>query len=360
MTKQFKVCRIPGDGIGPDVMQACMNALEPLDLPIKYIDAEAGWSSWEKHRTTVPTDTWEVLKATDCCLFSAITSKRNVSGFKSAIVWIRQDMGLYSNLRPVKHYPGVPTSVKEELVRGMNISVCRENVEGLYAGVEYAPPLPQDLMGLLPPGKYPADQTAVSFRIFTVAGCERILRFAFSLAKKQKRQKVTVVDKPNVIRETGNMFIQAAERIHLEYPNIDMEIINVDDMGRRLVRQPTAYEVIAITNTFGDIISDIGAELMGGLGIAPSGSYGDNYALFEPIHGSAPKYAGKNVVNPIAQILSAKMMLEFLELHHEATVVENAVKTVIQERKVLTYDLGGKASTTEVAKEIQRIISETQ
>jgi 3-isopropylmalate dehydrogenase len=242
----------------------------------------------------------------------------------------------------------------------MNISVCRENVEGLYAGVEYAPPLPQDLMGLLPPGKYPADQTAVSFRIFTIAGCERILRFAFSLAKKQKRQKVTVVDKPNVIRETGNMFIQAAERIHLEYPNIDMEIINVDDMGRRLVRQPTAYEVIAITNTFGDIISDIGAELMGGLGIAPSGSYGDNYALFEPIHGSAPKYAGKNVVNPIAQILSAKMMLEFLELHHEATVVENAVKTVIQERKVLTYDLGGKASTTEVAKEIQRIISETQ
>jgi isocitrate/isopropylmalate dehydrogenase len=139
-----------------------------------------------------------------------------------------------------------------------------------------------------------------------------------------------------------------------------MEAINVDDMGRRLVRQPTAYKVIAITNTFGDIISDIGAELMGGLGIAPSGSYGDEYALFEPIHGSAPKYTGKNVVNPIAQILSAKMMLEYLELHHEAALVENAVETTIRERKVLTYDLGGTSSTSDTALEIQRIIEDTK
>ncbi len=357
MPKKFKVCRIAGDGIGPEVIQACMTALEPLNLPIEYIDAEAGWEAWEKYGTTVPSDTWKALKNTDCCLFSAITSKRNVPGFKSAIVWIRQEMGLYSNLRPVKYYPGAPTSVKEDLVKGMDLLICRENVEGLYAGVEYAPPLPPELVALLPPGKYPPKETAISFRIFTKAGCERLLRFAFSLAHKTNRKKVTVVDKPNVIRETGNMFIQAAERVSQEFPSITMETLNVDDMGRRLVKQPTAYEVIAITNEFGDIISDIGAELMGGLGVAPSGSYGDQYALFEPIHGSAPKYAGKNVVNPIAQILSAKLMLDYLQLHHEATLVEEAVQTVIQERKVITYDLGGTSSTTEVASEIQRIIN---
>jgi len=354
MSNKIKVCRIKGDGVGPEVMDACMVALEPLDLPIEYIDAEAGWGAWEKYQTTVPKETWDILEETKCCLFSAITSKRGVPGFKSAIVWIRQKLGLYCNLRPVKYYQGIETTLKDEVISGMDLVICRENTEGLYSGVEFSPPLPEKLMELLPDGRYPQDETAISFRIFTKNGCRRLLNYAFSLAQKQNRNKVTVVDKPNVIRETGNMFVEIAEEVSKQYPSINVEFVNVDDMARRLIKTPKNYEVIAITNTFGDIISDIGAELMGGLGIASSASYGDDYALFEPIHGSAPKYTGKNVVNPMAQILSSKLMLDYLGFEKEAKKVENAVREVIKEQKITTYDLGGKSTTQEVALEINR------
>ncbi len=351
--KRHKVCRIPGDGIGPEVMEACMLVLDELDLDIKWVDAEAGWGCWERYGTTVPEETWNRMREAECCLFSAITSKPGVPSFRSAIVWIRQAFDLYANVRPAKAYRGVPSNYRDDI----DYVIVRENTEGLYRGIEFQP-APNELLDMSGLRGYDPEETAVSLRVFTRRGCERIVRFAFELAKRQGRRSVVAAHKANVIRKTCGMFLEAAQTAAQDYPGIEFWDINIDALAMRLIKEPQTFDVIVTTNMFGDIAADLSAQLVGGLGLTPSANIGEGYALFEPVHGSAPKYQGMHKVNPMAQILSAKLMLEWLGEEDEAKRLEEAVATVLEEGKPLTYDLGGDAETLDVARAIAERLRE--
>ncbi len=242
----------------------------------------------------------------------------------------------------------------------------RENTEGLYSGVEFHP-VPDEVKKALMLNEkmerfkdVSPDELAVSCRIFTRKGCQRIIRKAFEYAREHKRKSVTVVEKPNVIRETSGMMIREARKIAQEYPDIEYREVNVDAMCMWLVKNPQDYDVLVASNMFGDIISDLSAQLVGGLGFASSANIGDDYALFEPTHGSAPKYAGKYIVNPMAMLLSVKLMLEWLKEKKWAEKLENAIAKVIEEGKVRTYDMGGNSSTLDVAREVAKKIEEQE
>ncbi|TAK98082.1 MAG: isocitrate/isopropylmalate dehydrogenase family protein, partial [Verrucomicrobia bacterium] len=275
--------------------------------------------------------------------------------YRSPIVRMRQLFDLYICLRPCKAYPGNPINFKE----GINLVVFRENTEDLYAGVEFAP-VPTELAETLtklskpfaPFAKLPPDQYAVSCKINTRAGSERIVRAAFEFARKFKRKKVTVVHKANVVRATDGLFLECAKSVAKEFPEIQMDEANIDALTMWLLKNPFNYDVLVAPNLYGDIISDLCAQMVGGLGFGCSGNIGKNLAVFEPTHGSAPKYAGQYKVNPIATILAAKMMLEWLGEISKAAMLELAVEQVIKEGKVRTYDMGGSASTFDMAKAI--------
>lgn len=308
------------------------------------------------------------MGGTDCALFGAITSKPKKEAenelpdklkgkeYFSPIVKMRQIFDLYANMRPCKAYPGNPLNYRDDI----DLIIFRENTEGLYAGVEFYP-LPDTLRKALeehPKMKrfksIPSDEIAISTRIFTRKGCRRILKKAFDYASEHEKKSVTVIEKPNVIRETSGMMIEEARRLASNYPGIESKEVNVDAMCMWLVKNPQNYDVIATSNLFGDIVSDLSAQLVGGLGFACSGNIGDNYALFEPTHGSAPKYAGMYKVNPTAMLLSVKMMLGWLGEKKMADKLENAIATTIREGKIRTYDMGGNSSTIEMAEEIIR------
>ncbi|KUK13526.1 MAG: isocitrate/isopropylmalate dehydrogenase family protein [Synergistetes bacterium] len=333
--ERYKVVYIPGDDSGNDVMEACMIVMEKLNPPIDWIRADAGWCMWEKYGDTVPPETWEALEESDAALFGAITSRPGVKGFRSAIIQIRQRFDLYINLRPFKSLPGVPSHKPD-----IDIVLFRENTEDLYAGVEWRP-LPQELYSLHPnlerfKGRR---DVAGSLRVFSWEGCERIIRAAFSFAREKGRKRVTVVEKANVIRATGGLFLEVAETVAKEYPEIEWNVENIDATAMWLIKNPSAYDVIVTTNMFGDIISDECAQLVGGMGVVASGNIGDNYALFEPAHGSAPKYAGQYKVNPTAMIMAAKMLLDYLGLDDYSARLEKAVISVLEEGKYVTYDI---------------------
>jgi 3-isopropylmalate dehydrogenase len=264
---------------------------------------------------------------------------------------------LRTNLRPCKTYPGNPLNYKE----GIDLVVFRENTEDLYSGVEFHP-LPKEVMDSLlknhPKMKrfnsIPLEDIAVSLRIITRKASQNIIRDAFEYARKNKRKSVTVVEKPNVIRETSGLFIREARKISKEYQEIKLYEANIDAICMWLIKNPLDYDVLVTSNMFGDIISDLCAQLVGGLGFASSGNIGDDYAVFEPTHGSAPKYAGQYKVNPIATILAAKLMLDWLGEKEKAEKLENAIARVVKENKIKTYDMGGRNSTLEVAEEIAR------
>jgi 3-isopropylmalate dehydrogenase len=272
----------------------------------------------------------------------------------SPIVRLRQEFDLYTNLRPCKAYAGNPLNYKD----GIDLVIFRENTEGMYAGVEFFP-LPQGVRDALlvhPKMKVfkdtPLNEIALSTRIMTKKGCSRIVRAAFDYARKNKRRSVTIVEKPNVLRETGGLMLGIARDIAKEYPEIPFKEANVDAMCMWLVKNPHDYDVLVAENLFGDIISDLAAQLVGGLGFACSGNIGDAYAVFEPTHGSAPKYAGQYKVNPMAMLLAVKMMLEWLGETEKASRLEEAIAAVIKEGKVRTYDMGGKSMTLDVGRAV--------
>jgi isocitrate/isopropylmalate dehydrogenase len=365
---KYKIALLPGDGVGKDVMEAAMIVLEKIGLEAEYIEGDIGWEFWCKEGNPLPDRTIEMLKRTDVCLFGAITSKpkedaareldpslreRGYSYF-SPIVRLRQEFDLYTCLRPCKAYPGNPLNYRDDI----DLVIFRENTEGMYAGVEFYP-LPEEVRQalLLHPkmAKFknlPLDEIAISTRIMTRKACQRIVRKAFEYARKNKRRSVTVVDKPNVLRETGALMLDVARGIAKEFPDVEFREANVDAMAMWLVKNPQDYDVLVAENLFGDIISDLSAQLVGGLGFARSGNIGDSYAIFEPTHGSAPKYAGLYKVNPTAMLLAAKMMMEWLGEEEKASRVEKAIAQVIKEGKVRTYDLGGSSTTLDVAHEV--------
>jgi len=365
---KYRIAVLPGDGVGKDVVEAAMLVLNKMSLPAEYVDGEIGWKFWTAEGNALPDRTIKLLKETDACLFGAITSKpkedaaaelapalrgRGLSYF-SPIVRLRQEFDLYQNLRPCKAYPGNPLNYKE----GIDLVVFRENTEGMYAGVELRP-LPavvRDALATHPKWKafkdVPSEEIAVSTRIMTKAGCARIVKAAFEFARKYKRRSVTLVEKPNVLRETGGLMLETAREVARDYPEVPFRDANVDAICMWLLKNPHDYDVLVAENLFGDIISDLAAQLVGGLGFACSGNIGDTFGVFEPTHGSAPKYAGQYKVNPIATILAAKMMLEWLGETSPAQRLEAAIAGIIREGAVRTYDMGGHATSLDVARAI--------
>ena len=270
---------------------------------------------------------------------------------------MRQLFDLYICLRPCKGFAGNPLNYRE----GLDLVVFRENTEDLYAGVEFFP-VPGEVSRALagaskpfaPYEKLGPDEYAVSCKINTRRGSERIARAAFEFARRFKRRKVTVVHKANVVRATDGLFLEAARAVAGDYPDVPMDEANIDAMTMWLLKNPRAYDVLVAPNLYGDIISDLCAQMVGGLGFGCSGNIGDRLAVFEPTHGSAPKYAGQDKVNPIATIMAAKMMLDWLGETESAHRVEHAVAEVVREGKVRTYDMGGTATTLEMAAGIGR------
>lgn len=366
---KYRIAWLPGDGVGNDVMEAARIVLDAVRFDAEYIHGDIGWEFWKSEGDPLPQRTIDLFKVTDCCLFGAITSKPKEEAaqeldpalhgkgyeYFSPIVRLRQELNLHTNIRPCKAYPGNPLNYRD----GIDLVIFRENSEGLYSGVEFypLPPLVRDALAASHKkmkrfAALPAEDVAISTRIMTRQACERIVRNAFEFAKKHNRKSVTIVDKPNVLRETGGLMIRTAREVSKDYPEIPMWETNIDAQCMWLVKNPSDYDVLVAENMFGDIISDLAAQLVGGLGFASSGNIGDNYAVFEPTHGSAPKYAGKYKVNPMAMLLTVRMMLEWLGENETAERIENAIAQVIKEAKVRTYDMGGSNTTLEMAEAV--------
>jgi isocitrate/isopropylmalate dehydrogenase len=371
---KYKIAWLPGDGVGKDVMDAAKIVLDTINLDAEYIHGDVGWEFWKKEGDPLPKRTIDLFEQTDCCLFGAITSKPkdeaqkeldpSLQGkgfvYSSPIVRLRQLLNLHTNLRPCKAYSGNPLNFRDDI----DLVVFRENTEDLYAGVEFHP-VPQmvfDALMIHPKmkafSKVPLTDIAISMRIITRKASNNIVSQAFEYAKKHNRKSVTIVEKPNVIRETSGLMIQEARKIAAKYPDIKYNEVNIDAMCMWLVKNPHDYDILVSSNMFGDIISDLSAQLVGGLGFASSGNIGDNYAVFEPTHGSAPKYAGMYKVNPIAMILTVKLMLDWLDEKKLATNLEEAVATVVKEGKIKTYDMGGCNTSLDVANEIAKKFEE--
>jgi isocitrate/isopropylmalate dehydrogenase len=366
---KYRIAWMPGDGIGRDVMEAARVVLEALRLDAEYPSADIGWEYWRTEGDALPPRTIDLLKTCHCALFGAITSKPKEEAaaelapelrgkglvYRSPIVRLRQLFDLYVNLRPCKAYPGNPLNYRE----GIDLVVFRENTEDLYSGVEFHP-LPADVRAALEAhspamGAFrrdPSEDIALSCRIVTRRGSRRIVRAAFEYARKRGYPGVTLVEKPNVVRETSGLITREARKIAAEFPGLPLWEANVDAMAMWLIKNPLEYGVIVTTNMFGDILSDLAAQLVGGLGFASSGNIGDGFAVFEPTHGSAPKYAGQRKVNPIATFLAAKLMLEWLGEAEKAAALEKAVAGVIAAGDARTYDMGGGSGTLDVARAV--------
>ncbi len=368
---KYRIADLPGDGVGKDVMEATHIVLDALGFDAEYIHGDIGWEFWIREGNPLPDRTIQLLHNVDACLFGAITSKPKEEAdreldpslrgkglvYFSPIVRMRQEFNLHTNLRPCKAYPGNPLNYRDDI----DLVVFRENTEGLYSGVEFHP-VPDAVRKALSDhqprmkrfDKTSGDDLAISCRIFTRAACRNIARQAFEFAEKHGRKTVTVVEKPNVIRETSGLMVRETRKIAAEYPGIELWEANIDAMCMWLVKNPQDYDVLVATNMFGDIVSDLCAQLVGGLGFSPSGNLGDKLGVFEPTHGSAPKYAGMYKVNPIAMILTAKMMLDHLGEPEMAARLEGAVAAVIREGKVRTYDMGGTNTTLEVGEAVAK------
>lgn len=366
---KYKIAWLPGDGVGNEVMEAARIVLDKINFDAEYIHGDIGWEVWKTEGDAFPQRTIDMMKTCDAGLFGAITSKPKEEAerelipelqgkglvYFSPIVRMRQEFNLHTNLRPCKAYPGNPLNYKDSI----DIAIFRENTEGMYGGVEFFP-LPQDVYDALDRNhpkmkkfkKAGIENIAMSTRIMTKQGCASIITQGFEYAKKFGKKAVTVVDKPNVLRETGGLMIRTAREIAKNYPGIELWETNIDAQCMWLVKNPQDYEILVAENMFGDILSDLAAQLIGGLGFACAGNIGDGFAVFEPTHGSAPKYYGQYKVNPIATILAVKMMLEWLGELEKAERIEAAIADVIKEGRVRTYDMGGSNTTLEMAEEI--------
>lgn len=369
MASKHRVAWLPGDGVGKEVMEAARIVLDRVGLDADYVHGDIGWEFWCSEGDAFPSRTIDLLKNVDAALFGAITSKpvkdteqslvRELQGkgltYRSPIVRMRQLFDLYVCLRPCKAYPENPINYHE----GIDLVIFRENTEDLYAGVEFNP-VPdklRDTLSELSPGYQPfhrlaGDEYAISCKINTRRGSERIIRAAFEFARKFGRNKVTVVHKANVVRATDGLFLETARKVAEDFPDITMDDANIDAITMWLLKNPFNYEVLVAPNLYGDVVSDLCAQMVGGLGFGCSGNIGDRLAVFEPTHGSAPKYAGQYKVNPIATILAARMMLDWLGEADRAQRIEAAVAAVIREGKVRTYDMGGSATTLEMAEAV--------
>lgn len=331
----YDVTLIPGDGIGPEVTMAAKKIIDCSGVKINWDIQEAGSGVIDKYGEPLPKHVIESIRNNRVALKGPITTPVG-EGFRSVNVALRKELDLYANLRPTKTYEGVASKYNN-----IDIIIVRENTEDLYAGVEH-------MIG---------DDAAESIKIFTKKGCERIIKFAFEYAKKEGRRKVTAVHKANIMKCTDGMFLNIAREIAGQYPDIEFEDMIVDAMCMKLVQTPEMYDVLVLPNLYGDIVSDLCAGLVGGLGIVPGANLGHNIALFEPAHGSAPNIAGKNIANPTAVLLSGIHMLRYLGEIDAADRIEKALIRILKDGKHLTPDMGGRTGTIEFANKIISILN---
>ncbi|MCW6160492.1 MAG: isocitrate/isopropylmalate dehydrogenase family protein [Candidatus Micrarchaeales archaeon] len=356
----YKITLIPGDGIGPEVSgaaQACVDAIaRRFGFGVDWEEMPAGEEAEKKHGSVLPKKTLASIRKNTVALKGPITTPVG-SGFRSVNVELRQKLDLFANVRPAKLLPGV-----ESKYSGVDLVVIRENTEDLYAGIEFdeGKKATIDLISFAKKntGKTIRKDSAISLKPISVFGSRRIAKFAFDYAKANRRKKVTAVHKANIMKYSDGLFLKTVQAVAKKYPSITFEDRIVDNMCMQLVIKPELYDVLVCPNLYGDIVSDLCSGLVGGLGIAPSANIGEKYAVFEPIHGSAPKHAGKDEANPTACILSAAMMLGHIGENKAAVALEEAVVEVIKEGKKVTYDLnprrhvGTKAMTEEIIRKI--------
>lgn len=324
------VTLIPGDGIGPEISQAVQKVIDAVGVEIEWEEINAGAGVMDEYGTPLPDEVLDSVRKNKVALKGPITTPVG-SGFRSVNVAIRKKLDLYTNLRPVKTYEGAPTKFKD-----VDYVVFRENTEGLYAGIEHKV----------------GEDAAESIKVTTRKASERIVKAAFEYAQRENRKLVTAVHKANIMKLSDGLFLEAARDIAQEYPEIEFNDRIVDNMCMQLVQYPEEYDVLVMPNLYGDVISDLGAGLIGGLGLTPGANIGDEIAVFEAVHGSAPDIAGENKANPIALLLSSVLMLRHLKETAAADRIEAAIAEVLAEGQTLTGDLGGEATTTEITEAI--------
>lgn len=339
----YDVTLITGDGTGPELSEAARKCIDATGVKINWDVQEAGVDVMARTGTPLPDSVMASVRRTRCALKAPITTPVG-TGFRSINVHLRQELGLFSCIRPCKTYPGVRTYFSK---LGIDLVIVRENTEDLYAGVEFEMGKPEtgELIEFI--NKLPSDkkiktkgsETGVSIKPISVSGTERIVRCAFEYARKNGRKKVTAVHKANIMKHTDGLYLATAQRVAKEFPDVQFDDRIVDNMCMQLVQTPEAYDVLVLPNLYGDILSDLAAGLVGGLGVAPGANIGPNGAVFEATHGSAPKYKGLNKVNPTALILSGMLMLKHLGETDAAARLEHAVSSVIAEGKSVTYDM---------------------
>jgi isopropylmalate/isohomocitrate dehydrogenase-like protein len=321
--KSYRIAVLPGDGIGPEVTEAALRVLDASrkGFRLEYEFGEGGEAARKRTGTNLPPKTVRVLRKSDACLKGPMTTLDKEGAPVSAAVKIRKMFDLYANVRPCRTLPGTPGS------KGADLVIVRENTEGMYYGRE------RRVRG-----------GAIAERLVTEKACRRIARFALELASR-RRGKLTYVHKANILRMTGGIFTKSVLSEAEKFPGVKVEGMHVDAAAMQLVKRPEQFDVLVTTNLFGDVLSDVAAQMTGGVGIAPSANIGKGYGMFEPVHGSAPKYAGRGIANPMAAILAGKMMLDYLGEKEAGKRVERAVKRALESGKALTRDLGGRAST---------------
>lgn len=333
----YNITLIPGDGIGPEISEVMVKVVEATGVKINWDIENAGEEVFNKEGNPLPDRVLESIKKNKIAIKGPITTPVG-TGFRSVNVTLRQALDLYACVRPCKSFKGARTKYEN-----VDLIIVRENTEDLYAGIEFKKGEKEtlELINFIEEkaGKKIRDDSGISIKPISVYGTERIVRFAFEYAKKNRRKKVTAVHKANIMKHSDGLFLEVAREVATKYPEIEFEDKIVDNMCMQLVQKPELYDVLVLPNLYGDIISDLAAGLIGGLGLAPGANIGDDYAVFEPTHGSAPKYKGLNKVNPFAIILSAVMMLRHLGEFDAAQKIERAVAEVIEEGKFLTYDL---------------------
>jgi isocitrate dehydrogenase (NAD+) len=354
--RPYKITFIKGDGVGPEISEATRMVLEATGVSLEWEFQDAGEDIYLKEGTPLPDCVIESIRRNKTAIKGPVTTPVG-KGFRSVNVALRQALDLYACLRPCVSFKGVRSRYE-----GIDIVIVRENTEDLYAGIEFKKGTKEaaELIGCITKlsGKNIRGDSGISIKPISVFGTERIVRFAFEYARANKRRKVTAVHKANIMKHSDGLFLEVSRQVASRYPDIEFEDRIIDNMCMQLVQKPELYDVLVLPNLYGDIISDLGAGLIGGLGLAPGANIGDEFAVFEPTHGSAPKYKGLNKMNPFAMMLSGVMMLRHLGEKEAADRLQRAIASVIEEGKSVTYDMlpsaddPRAATTTRVAEAV--------
>ncbi len=348
----YDITLIPGDGVGPEVIEATRKVIEATGISFNWEVHDIGSNALEKHGTPLPQQVLDSIRKNKVALKGPVTTPVG-TGFRSVNVALRQALDLYACVRPCRSYHGIPSRYQD-----VDIVVVRENTEDLYAGVEFERGTAEtvgliDFIAAAGQKRISAD-SGISIKPISEAASKRIVKFAFDYARANGRKKVTAVHKANIMKFSDGLFLQAARQVAQDYPDIEFEDAIVDNLCMQLVRNPQRYDILVLPNLYGDIVSELCSGLIGGVGVAPSANIGEEIAVFEPAHGSAPKYAGENKVNPIATMLSGVIMLRYIGEKEAADKMELAITQVIAEGKTVTYDLKPEraATTSQVAEAV--------